>query len=101
MSKELLAAMTAAGTSDEFEMHLDRHFASSISAGGLVGSETVTLEYYDGTTWRDYYQDGESTPEQVTETNSMVTIYAPCRWRATKSVTAAAVAIMLHTKRNP
>lgn len=101
MPSELLVAQTEAGTSREFILYEPDFLPASLSAGGLSGAETVTLQYHDGSVWRDYYQDGEALPKQVMETNSLITICAPGRWRAIKSATAATVAIMMHNRSNP
>jgi len=101
MPRELLAAQTASGTSEEFTLYEPQFLPVSITAGGLAGAEVATLQYYDGAAWRDYYQDGNASPEQVTPTNSMITIYAPGRWRVTKSATVAAVAISMHSRSHP
>lgn len=104
MPLSLLAATTAAAAAAASSQATLTHHSElpvSFSAYGVTGAEEATLQYYDGTGWRDYYADGEAMPKQITATNSMVSVYAPGQWRMNKSATAAAVAVMLHSKSYP
>ena len=101
MPRELLAATTGAAASNAFSLHEPEMLPVSISAYGLGVGEYVTLQYHDGTDWRDYYADEGTDPKRVTPNNSFLAIYAPGRWRGNKSVSAAAVSVQLHNRINP
>ncbi len=101
MAEEILAATTSAAATEEFELQDPQTLPVSISAYGVASGEYVTLQYHDGTDWRDYYQDGAVDPVRVTPTHSMLSIWAVGRWRGDKSATASAVAVKLHTRHSP
>lgn len=92
MSKQILAATSIEKASEPFLVRDDT--PQSITASGLGAGETVHLQFFDGDDWRDYYEDGSIM--QVTDTNSMLSVYAIGKWRAYKSVTVAAVSVKLH-----
>ena len=101
MPLNILPATTSAAASLNITLKHPEELPVSFSAYGLVGAEEATLQYHDGTDWRDYYADGEALPKQVKDNNSMVTVYAPGQWRLNKSASAASVAVVLPSKSNP
>lgn len=101
MAIEILAPTTGTGTSTEFKMTHAETSPHSISANGIAGAETVTLQFHNGVAWVDYYKDGNATPEQITVNNSMISIWGVGRWRGVKSATVAAVPIYLHSQVSP
>lgn len=97
-----LAATTSALPSDPFTIQTPSELPVSITAPGLSGAaEYVTLQYFDGTSWHDYYEDDEATPKRITDKNSMLSVYAPGIWRGNKTATVAPVAINIHTHISP
>lgn len=101
MPELLLAAQTAVGNSAEFTLQDNRTLPVSLSADGIAGVETITLQFHNGVNWVDFYKDGNTDPERITITNSMLSIWGIGRFRGVKSITAASVPIYLHTPTNP
>jgi hypothetical protein len=57
----------------------------------LAGGETVTVQFLDGTTWRNMYSDGDLV--SLTATNNTLTIYGPLEFRVYKTITVADIGV--------
>ena len=101
MARLISAGTTGAATSLDFVIDNSRRHPVSMSANGIAGAETVTLQFYNGVAWVDYFKDGNTTAEQITTTNSMLSVWGVGQWRGVKSTTVAAVPIYLHTQADP
>ena len=99
MASLLLGAQTGTGTSTKF-LGIDKQLPVSVSCE-VAGAETATLQFYNGVNWVDFYKDGESSPVQITTTNSMISVWGTGIFRVVKSATAAAVPVYLHTISTP
>jgi hypothetical protein len=89
----LLVATTDATQSTAFDVCKNQRPASFM-APGLAGSETATLQYFDGTDWHDMPSD------VITPASPVVTVYGPLKVRVNKSATASVVPVIVATDFN-
>lgn len=99
MPRNILTATTSAAASQHVEVQSSDspiHF----TCPGIAGAETGDLQKRnaDGT-FTDYYEEG--TQQQITATNTGLTVYGPGHWRINKSVTAASVPVEVSTYKTP
>lgn len=67
----------------------------TLAIAGVIGAaETITFSYWDGADWRAYNQGGDQLT--LDEDDTVVTIEGNITLRATKSVTAADVGVIVH-----
>jgi hypothetical protein len=99
MPNTILAATTDATQSGEVIVDKDTS-PVSFYCPGIAGAEAGDLQYKDaGGSWHDYYKDGSQ--EQVTATNSEVTVYAMGIFRINKDATAGATSVEVSTNKKP
>lgn len=81
--------LTVGNAAPHFFPHVPMTFHLS---GTLTGVETITFQYYDGTTWKDIVtSDGDA---EFTATINTVTLYGPMELRISKGVTVVAAGVI-------
>ncbi len=93
-NKEILLAVTGAGTSDSFPVK-DGATVSVYCSPNLAGAETADIQVSpdNGVTWVDYL-DGTAAVE-LTATLNAIKLYGPGRFRIVKDATVSATGIWL------
>ena len=67
----------------------------TFAASGLAGVEVINIQYsVDGTNWYNHVQD--NTTVQLSVSNTLVTVYGPGMFRASKPITSASVGVYLY-----
>lgn len=92
-SQSLIAVTTGAIASSPFEL-ADGEAATIARVGTYATAEYARLQIHNGATWIDVQQLG--TNEQIDDTNSVMAVYAPGRYRVNKSATAAAAGVAIY-----
>jgi len=100
MPKTILAPTAAAAFTESITLRDASELPVSLSATGLTGTEAATLQFHDGTAFRDFF-DNSVVASQLSSSTSLLTIYAPGVWRVSKPITASPVSINLHWRNNP
>ena len=90
--KTIIEETTQEVYSKEF-MLIHDHLPATLIADGLQGDESVTIQYWTGTKFIDYQEQG--TKFQLTETNNGISIYSPILIRVHKSATTSPVSVSL------
>jgi hypothetical protein len=99
MPETLLSATTSATASREVVVP-DSANPVHFTCPGIAGSETGDLQKQQASgTFTDYWEDG--TQQQITATNSGLTVYGPGVYRINKSATAASVPVEASSPRTP
>jgi hypothetical protein len=108
MAKQLITNQTAAAQSGSIDINIDNKPVTPaafdqgnypqgttfrVTGGALGAGEYVTLQYHDGTGWRDATIEGNDA-KILDEDNAVATIYGRMTdIRVSKSVTSAALGV--------